>query len=86
MRKNLGVINLYAAIQPGINLGQSESRHALDASSSQRQNNNDMLASLDDTIDPLRNKIAQNTKRNKTSGDGEEPIQVIDILTRYDTV
>lgn len=45
-----------------------------------------MRALLDDAVDSLRDEVAQNTKRYQSSCNGEEPVQVLDVLTRHDAV
>jgi hypothetical protein len=40
---------------------------------------------LDDAIYALRDEVAENAERDQTSGNGEEPVQVFDVLAWYDT-
>jgi hypothetical protein len=40
---------------------------------------------LDDAIHALRNNVAEYTKRYQTSGDSEEPVQILNVLTGYYT-
>lgn len=41
---------------------------------------------LDDAVNSLCNNITKHAKGNKSTGDGEEPVKVLDILTWYYTV